>query len=510
MAVQNGVLHNVGWNRLGGWRLWIEDTGGNWFYYAHLSAYAPIAKNGAHVSAGDVVGFVGHTGDAISTPSHLHFEIHPGGQWAVPPYDYLQAWQGHRNPFAAIPAEPPPVAGAQLESTDISAASGLDTAAVVSVASGSGGGRQRPGGARGAGTDGERAAGRSAGAMTLETALGVLREERAPAYRSQQLTHAVYSELAERWDEVTALPRSLRERLERDAPLRTLTEEGAQRAEDGTIKLRLRTHDGYPLEAVAMSHGPRRTVCLSSQSGCALACTFCATGRMGLGRNLAPEEISEQLLRLARLLRDEQDARVSNVVMMGMGEPFHNYENVLAAIRTINSPEAFGLGARQIAISTAGWIPGIDKLAEEPLQVKLALSLHAPEDELRSKLMPVTKRYPIAALMEACRRYRERTRRRVFIEYLLLAGVNDSSQQARQLVALLRKGGPGAFHVNLIAYNPTGSEYVAADDASVRRFRGELERGGIGTSYRVSRGRGIDAACGQLVMQGIPARKRAG
>ena len=231
-----------------------------------------------------------------------------------------------------------------------------------------------------------------------------------------------------------------------------------------------------------MSHGPRRTVCLSSQSGCALACTFCATGRMGLGRNLAPEEISEQLLRLARLLRDEQDARVSNVVMMGMGEPFHNYDNVLAAIRTINAPDGFGLGARQIAISTAGWIPGIDKLAEEPLQVKLALSLHAPDDELRSKLMPVTKRYPIAELMEACRRYRERTRRRVFIEYLLLAGVNDSSQQARQLVALLRQGGPGAFHVNLIAYNPTGSEYVAADDASVRRFRGELERGGIGTS----------------------------
>jgi 23S rRNA (adenine2503-C2)-methyltransferase len=345
--------------------------------------------------------------------------------------------------------------------------------------------------------------------MTLQTALDVLREEGAPAYRSQQVTHAVYAELAERWDEVTALPRGLRERLERAAPLRTLAEEGAQRAEDGTIKLRLRTHDGYPLEAVAMSHGPRRTVCLSSQSGCALACTFCATGRMGLGRNLAPEEISEQLLRLARMLRDEQEARVSNVVMMGMGEPFHNYENVLAAIRTINSPEAFGLGARQIAISTAGWIPGIDKLADEPLQVKLALSLHAADDELRSKLMPVTKRYPIAALMEACRRYRERTRRRVFIEYLLLAGVNDSPQQARQLVGLLRRGGPGAFHVNLIAYNPTGSEYVAADDASVRRFRGELERGGIGTSYRVSRGRGIDAACGQLVMQGIPARRRA-
>jgi 23S rRNA (adenine2503-C2)-methyltransferase len=332
--------------------------------------------------------------------------------------------------------------------------------------------------------------------MTLAAALGVLDQEHAPAYRAKQLTHAVYEELAERWDEVTALPRPLRERLERDAPLRTLTEEAAQRAEDGTIKLQLRTHDGYPLEAVAMRHGERRTVCLSSQSGCALACTFCATGRMGLGRNLEPEEISEQLLRLARLLRDEQDARVSNVVMMGMGEPFHNYDNVLAAIRLINGPEQFGLGARQIAISTAGWIPGIDRLAEEPLQIKLALSLHAADDELRTKLMPVTKRFPVAQLMEACKRYRDKTRRRVFIEYLLLAGVNDSNAQARQLVALLRRGGPGAFHVNLIAYNPTGSQYVAA--------------GGLGTSYRVSRGRGIEAACGQLVMQGIPARKRAG
>jgi murein DD-endopeptidase MepM/ murein hydrolase activator NlpD len=136
VAIQSGVLHNVGWNRLGGWRLWIEDVNGNWFYYAHLSAFSPIAVDGGRVTAGDVVGFVGHTGDAVGSPSHLHFEIHPGGQWSVPPYDYLQAWQGHRNPFAAIPSEPPPVAAAQLESTDISAASGLDTAAVLAVASG--------------------------------------------------------------------------------------------------------------------------------------------------------------------------------------------------------------------------------------------------------------------------------------------------------------------------------------------------------------------------------------
>ncbi len=136
VAVQSGELHNVGWNRLGGWRLWIEDVNGNWFYYAHLSAFSPTSIDGGHVNAGDVVGFVGHTGDAVGTPSHLHFEVHPGGKWSVPPYDYLQAWQGHRNPFAAIPSEPPPVAAAQLGSTDISAASGLDTAAVLAVASG--------------------------------------------------------------------------------------------------------------------------------------------------------------------------------------------------------------------------------------------------------------------------------------------------------------------------------------------------------------------------------------
>ena len=147
---------------------------------------------------------------------------------------------------------------------------------------------------------------------------------------------------------------------------------------------------------------------------------------MGLGRNLTPGEILEQLLVLARLLRDEQGARVSNVVMMGMGEPFQNYDHVLAAIRTMNDPNGFGLGARQIAISTAGWIPGIDRLADEPMQVKLALSLHAPDDELRGQLMPVTKRFPIAELMEACSRYRAATRRRVFVEYLLLEGVNDS------------------------------------------------------------------------------------
>ena len=493
------MLHNVGWNRLGGWRLWVEDTHGNWFYYAHLSAYSPIAKDDAHVNAGDVIGFVGNTGDAQGGPTHLHFEIHPGGQWAVPPWDYLQAWQGHRNPFAEIPAvlpQPPVLERAgrhghlrRLRPRDRGGARRCKRRPR----------RHRTRGARSPGTDRGRAAGRRARAMTLQAALGVLQQERAPAYREKQLTHAVYEELAERWDEVTALPRPLRERLERDAPLRRLREEAAQRAEDGTIKLQLRTHDGYPLEAVAMRHGDRRTVCLSSQSGCALACTFCATGRMGLGRNLEPEEISEQLLRLARLLRDEQGARVSNVVMMGMGEPFHNYDDVLAAIRLINGPEQFGLGARQIAISTAGWIPGIDRLSEEPLQMKLALSLHAADDELRTKLMPVTKRYPIAQLMEACKRYRDRTRRRVFIEYLLLAGVNHGGERKKKKKIASSRAAearrPGRLPREPDRDNPTGARKTRArrhGAALPRRARARAPRHEL---PRLARGR-IEAACG--------------
>ena len=262
--------------------------------------------------------------------------------------------------------------------------------------------------------------------MDIDAAAALLAERDEPAYRVTQARRAALTEYAESWDEVSTLPRALRVALDERAPLRELVVEAEQVAADGTIKLRLRTADGYPVEAVAMRHRDRRTVCLSSQSGCALACTFCATGAMGLGRNLTPGEIVEQLVVLARRLRDSDGARVHNVVMMGMGEPFQNYDRVLAACRTMNDPTGFGLGARQIAISTAGWVPGIDRLAVEPMQIKLALSLHAPDDELRGQLMPVTRRYPIAELMDACRRYRAATRRRVFVEYLLLEGVNDS------------------------------------------------------------------------------------
>ncbi len=329
-------------------------------------------------------------------------------------------------------------------------------------------------------------------------------------YRLRQVEHAATRGLADRYEDITVLPSALRGRLEEAAPLRELAVEEVQRAADGTLKVRFSTADGFPVEAVAMRHRDRRTVCVSSQSGCPLACTFCATGAMGLGRNLLEGEIVEQVLVLARLLRDEEDVSVGNVVMMGMGEPFLNYDAVLATCRRLNDPDGFGLGARSIAISTAGWVPGIERLAEEPLQVKLALSLHAPNDALRTELMPVTRRFPLAALMEACRGYRDRTRRRIFVEYLMLEGVNDSPALADELAALLTGGG---FHVNLIAYNPTGSDYRGSPQAAVEAFASRLARARLPASYRRSHGQDIDAACGQLAVKGARelriARRRA-
>jgi 23S rRNA (adenine2503-C2)-methyltransferase len=327
-----------------------------------------------------------------------------------------------------------------------------------------------------------------------------------PAYRFRQVYEGATRGLAQEYSELTALPAGLRGRLSAEAPLRELAISDTRESDDGTIKLGMATHDGFPLEAVVMRHRNRRTACLSSQSGCPLACTFCATGAMGLGRNLTAGEIVEQLLVLARLVRDADGGRIANVVMMGMGEPFLNYDAVLDACRTITDPAGYALGARHIAISTAGWVPGIERLASEPLQVKLALSLHAPTDELRTSLMPVTKRYPLARLMAACRDYRAKTGRRVFIEYLLLDGVNDSHAEAAALARLLRSG--EGFHVNLIAYNPTAAGYAASPPGRVELFGSELRRHGIATSYRRSHGGDIEAACGQLAVAGAGARRK--
>lgn len=349
--------------------------------------------------------------------------------------------------------------------------------------------------------------------MDLDLLHDACTARKLPAFRQRQIRAALMSGQAGSWDEVTTLPVSLRAQFEDEVPFSTVTVDHEERSSDGSIKLRLLSTDGHPFEAVLMrfdqpharpgQRTSRYTACLSSQSGCALACTFCATGAMGLGRNLSTWEIVDQFLELSRRRReavaeaggDPTEGRIDNVVMMGMGEPFHNYDNVIEALKILNSPDGVGLAARRIAISTVGWIPGIDRLTDEPTQFKLALSLHAPNDELRSSLMPVNKRYPIADLMAACRRYRAATRRRIFIEYLMLDGINDQPEHARELGLLLGNVG---FHVNLIAYNPTGTDYIGSSDATVRKFASVLEGRGIEASYRVSRARDISGACGQL------------
>jgi len=312
-----------------------------------------------------------------------------------------------------------------------------------------------------------------------------LAEAGEPAYRSDQVWRWVAGG-ARGYGEMTNLPAALRERLAADVPLSTLTVVEEAKADDGTVKTLFETADGRPLEAVLMRYRDgRRSVCLSSQSGCPLTCTFCATGQMKFGRNLSADEILDQALHYRRV------EAIDHVVFMGMGEPTMNVDNVLAACERL--PEV-GVSHRRTAISTVGWVPGIDRLAECELPVALALSLHAPNDGLRSQLMPVNERYPLAEVLAACGRYIARRRRKVFVEYVMLDGVNDHPQHARELAALLD---PRAYKVNLIPYNPTGA-YDGSPPEAIERFRAILAEHRLTATVRLTRGREIAAACGQL------------
>jgi 23S rRNA (adenine2503-C2)-methyltransferase len=309
-----------------------------------------------------------------------------------------------------------------------------------------------------------------------------------PRYRRSQVWRWA-AQGADGFAAMTDLPIKLRAALAEAIPFSSLTLEHEARARDGTVKALLLTKDGRPIEAVLMRfRDQRRSLCLSSQSGCPLTCTFCATGQMRFGRNLTASEILDQALHFRRL------GPVDHAVFMGMGEPMMNLDEVLEACRRL--PD-LGITSRHTAISTVGWIPGIERLAEEPMPIRLALSLHAPDEALRSELMPVNDRYPLADVLAACRSYRERKRRMVFVEYVMLAGVNDSYAQARQLAELLD---PWSFKVNLIPYNPTSSPYEGSSPKAIDAFRSELERHGITATVRVARGRDIDAACGQLAV----------
>jgi 23S rRNA (adenine2503-C2)-methyltransferase len=322
--------------------------------------------------------------------------------------------------------------------------------------------------------------------MDLERLESTLAELGEPAYRAKQVWQWAAGGAAG-YDAMTNLPHAVRGELDRLVPYSSLAVETEAVARDGTVKALFSTGDGRPVEAVMMVYRDgRRSLCLSSQSGCPLTCTFCATGQMRFGRNLTASEILDQALHFRRL------GPVNHAVFMGMGEPLMNLDAVLEACRLL--PD-LGISHRRTAVSTVGWIPGIERLGAEPLPIRLALSLHAADPALRSELMPVNDRYPLDEVLAACRAFYERKRRKVFVEYVMLAGVNDQVSQARQLAALLD---PWTFKVNLIPYNPTGSLFDGSSPKAIEAFRGELERNGIEATVRLTRGREIDAACGQL------------
>lgn len=309
-----------------------------------------------------------------------------------------------------------------------------------------------------------------------------------PAYRLRQAKQALFQDLIADWQQATALPAAMRTELAEACPLAIPHQ--LSTSDDGqTTKCLITLGDGEQIEAVLMRHEDRRTVCVSQQVGCALGCRFCLTGQMGFRRNLSAAEIVSQILVFARL------EKITNIVFMGMGEPLLNYDNVLAAIRVLNDPDGFNIGARRISISTVGIVPGIRRLAEESLQVNLAVSLHAPSDKLRSALLPINDKYPIAAVLEAVDEYIKKTNRRVMIEYLLLGGVNDSARCAQELAKLL--SGRLCF-VNLISYNGTVGQFKPSPPENVRQFRKILEARGLTVTQRYRFGRNIKAACGQL------------
>src|SRR3954471_2139885 len=324
----------------------------------------------------------------------------------------------------------------------------------------------------------------------LDTTLAGLGQ---PPFRAKQVWEWT-ARGADGYEAMTNVPAAVRDELAARVPFSSLEVTNEAHSRDGTIKALFRTRkDGRPVEAVLMRYRDgRRSLCLSSQSGCPLTCTFCATGSMAFGRNLTPSEILDQALHFRRV------EPVDHAVFMGMGEPMLNLDNVLAAARRL--PDV-GITNRRTTISTVGWLPGLKRFVnevEEP--IRLALSLHAPTEELRSRIMPVNERYPLRDVLAECRRHYDLRRRKIFVEYVMLAGVNDSRNDARALAELLD---PQVFKVNLIPYNPTGMYDGSSRDA-IAAFKSVLDAARIPSTVRLTRGRDIEAACGQLAA--VPKR----
>jgi len=336
-----------------------------------------------------------------------------------------------------------------------------------------------------------------------------LKDKGEKDYRLKQVKKAVFVDLVNDWDEATALSKELREKLKErlhisSLELLKLLESKNKDSTKAVFKLK----DGNIIETVLMKHlnakeddakAGRNTICVSSQAGCAMGCGFCATGKMGLKRNLTSEEIVDQVLFFARWLTSDVKARpchkVNNVVFMGMGEPFLNYDNTIQAIRILNDKDGFNLGIRHISVSTCGIIPGIEKFADENLQVNLAISLHAADDKTRSKLMPINKKYPLAELMKAVDDYIKKINRKVMFEYLLIDGVNDRAEDAKNLAKLMKNS---LYHINLIKYHDTSSGLKPSPQAKRTQFFDALKKLGVSATFRISFGEDILAACGQL------------
>jgi 23S rRNA (adenine2503-C2)-methyltransferase len=331
----------------------------------------------------------------------------------------------------------------------------------------------------------------------------VLKSRGEPAYRLEQAYSALCNGLIRDWEEATTLSKGLRAVLSAEAPAAVLELTRISRATDGTRKYLFKTHDDHLIETVMIPEKGRRTVCISTQVGCPMGCTFCATGLLGIKRNLKSREIAEQVFVAARDISPE---RVTNVVVMGMGEPFLNYRETLLALKVLNDSDGFNLAARSIAASTSGLVDKIRRFADEPEQFHLAISLHTPFEEQRKEIMPVASRHSIPQLMNAARYYVEKTRRKLFFEYTLLAGVNDQPRHVEALAELLDHP---LYHLNLLRFNWTDTGFAATPKGEAKEFLRHARKLGLSATLRPSRGQDIDAACGQLAakdLQGRPAR----
>ncbi len=319
--------------------------------------------------------------------------------------------------------------------------------------------------------------------------------EKEAGFRYKQAKEAIFKSLVGNWSEVKNFPLLLRKTLNKECPISINTETFISK-DKKSIKALITLEDGLKIESVLMRHNDgRNTVCVSSQVGCPLGCVFCATGEMGFKRSLEISEIVEQILFFARYLKKCNPlAKITNAVFMGMGEPFLNYDNVLGAIKVLNDKEGFDMGARRFSISTAGITEGIEKLAKEKLEINLAISLHAPDEELRSKIMPVNEKYPIEKILEAVDYYIKETHRKVMFEYLMIKDLNDTDECARRLSILVKNR---LCMVNLISYNFTGV-FKPSLSERIKKFKEILEKEKISVVERYRFGRGIKAACGQL------------